>query len=98
MKRLLTALAQPVRTARRSQCQGTPRGFRSRAYFFGAALGAAALLVNVNVPKMVPTTISSLPSLLRSTTSKDEPTPDLLCTNSGTNRAPPGAFGSRTVL
>jgi len=32
-------------------------------YFFGAAAGAAALLVNVNVPKMVPTTISGLPSV-----------------------------------
>src|SRR5690349_20086563 len=65
-------------------------------YFFGAAL-PPPLLVNVNVPKIVPTTMSCRPSLFRSTTSKDEPTPDLLCTSSGTTRAPPGALGSRTV-
>ena len=51
----------------------------------------------MNVPSFVPVMISGAPSLFRSTAATCEPTPDRLCTSSGTNSAPPGALGLRTV-
>jgi hypothetical protein len=41
--------------------------------------------------------MSSAPSLFRSATWIIEPTPERLLISSGTNSAPPGAYGLRTV-
>ena len=51
----------------------------------------------MNVPRFVDVTMSMLPSLLSPSRVTCEPTPDLLWINSGTNSAPPGARGLRTV-
>jgi hypothetical protein len=51
----------------------------------------------MNVPRFVDVMMSIAPSLFRSTTAACDPMPDRLCTSSGTNSAPPGAFGLRTV-
>jgi cytochrome c peroxidase len=53
--------------------------------------------MKANVPVTVAVTMSSLPSLFMSTSSSVEPAPERLCTSSGTNSAPPGALGLRTV-
>src|SRR5258705_5000389 len=55
------------------------------------------LFQKINVPRLVDEIISILPSLSRSTASTSEPTPERLCTSSGINSAPPGAFEFRTI-
>ena len=60
-------------------------------------LAAFQLFQKMNVPRLVDVMISALPSLSRSTTARCEPTPERLWMSSGTNSAPPGAFGFRTV-
>src|SRR5258708_1821758 len=50
------------------------------------------------VPRSVEVTISIAPSPFKSVANTSEPAPDRLWINSGTNSAPPGAFGFRTVL
>ncbi len=52
----------------------------------------------MNVPSLLPVTTSMEPSLFRSVASTVEPTPERVSISSGSNRAPPGALGSRTVL
>ena len=47
----------------------------------------------MNVPRLVAAMMSTAPSLLRSAVCTIDPTPDRLWTSSGTNSAPPGAFG-----
>ena len=52
----------------------------------------------MNVPSFVPVTTSIEPSLFKSVASTVEPTPEFVSISSGSNRAPPGALGSRIVL
>jgi hypothetical protein len=54
-------------------------------------------LKKMNVPLAPDVTMSTVPSLFRSPMPMCEPTPARLLTSSGTNSAPPGAFGFRTA-
>src|SRR5271157_2207288 len=76
---------------------------RSRNYLRAGAEAAFAVPVRglpqkMNVPSLVAVTMSITPSLFRSTARTSEPAPERLWISSGTNSAPPGAFGFRTVL
>src|SRR6185436_4289274 len=55
------------------------------------------LFQKMNVPRLVDVISSGAPSLSRSDTASPDPTPDRLWMSSGTNSAPPGALGLRTV-
>ena len=63
----------------------------------GETLKDTVITLNAYAPDVVDVTRSMTPSLFRSTARICEPAPDWLCTSSGTNSAPPGAFGLRTV-
>ena len=66
------------------------------------ALGRVAapfleLFKKMNVPRLVDVMMLIAPSLSRSTSATVDPIPERLWINSGTNSAPPGAFGFLTV-
>ena len=69
----------------------------ARAVFAVAAVAARGLPQKTFKPRSDGLTISIAPSLFKSTANMLEPHPEWLWISSGTNSAPPGAFGFRTV-